>query len=76
VVLAGKDSVIDTRVIRAYLQGSESWASEQADVSDPWRKSDQMEVVWFEDFDHGQVFDHKKSRNSVVEIVRMFCQGG
>jgi hypothetical protein len=75
VVLAGKDSVIDTRAIRAYLLGSESWASEQVESSDPSKKSGQMDVVWFEDLDHGQVFDHKKTRNSVVEIVQMFCQG-
>ncbi|KIL87061.1 hypothetical protein FAVG1_09615 [Fusarium avenaceum] len=76
VVLAGRDSVIDTRAIRAYLQGSESWASEKVDVSNPSSKSGQMDVVWFEDFDHGQVFDHKKTRNSVVKIIRKFCQGG
>jgi hypothetical protein len=74
VVLAGRDSVIDTRAIRAYLLGSENWVLEKADKSNLERKNDKMNVIWFEDLDHGQVFDEKKTRSGLVEIVRTFCQ--
>ncbi|KAH7200779.1 hypothetical protein BKA60DRAFT_658606 [Fusarium oxysporum] len=64
VVLAGRDSVIDTKAIRAYLLGSDNWILETTDLMDLGQK----------DLDHGQVFDEKRTRSSLVEIVWTFCK--
>jgi hypothetical protein len=74
VVLAGRDSVIDTKAIRAYLLGSDNWTLETTDLRDFGQKGDRLDVVWFEDLDHGQVFDEKRTRSSLVEIVWTFCK--
>jgi hypothetical protein len=36
------------------------------------QKDDRLDVIWFEDLDHGQVFDEKRTRSSLVEIVWTF----
>ncbi|KAJ3453764.1 hypothetical protein MRS44_018396 [Fusarium solani] len=74
VVLAGRDSVIDTKAIRAYLLGSDNWALETTDLMDLGRKDDGLDVIWFQDLDHGQVFDEKRTRSRLVEIVWTFCK--
>ncbi|KAH6871131.1 hypothetical protein B0T10DRAFT_523209 [Thelonectria olida] len=74
VVLAGRDSVIDTKTIRAYLMGSDNWALEPTDLMDLGRKDDGLDVIWFQDLDHGQVFDEKRTRRRLVEIVWTFCK--
>ncbi|KAG8352288.1 hypothetical protein FVEN_g12987 [Fusarium venenatum] len=73
VVLAGRDSVIDTKAIRAYLLGSENWTLETMDLVDLGRKDDRLDVIWFQDLDHGQVFGQKRTRSSLLEIVWTFC---
>jgi pimeloyl-ACP methyl ester carboxylesterase len=73
VVLAGRDSVIDTKAIRAYLLGSENWTLETMDLMDLGRKDDRLDVIWFQDLDHGQIFDQKRTRSSLLEIVWTFC---
>ncbi|EXL39408.1 hypothetical protein FOCG_17980 [Fusarium oxysporum f. sp. radicis-lycopersici 26381] len=74
VVLAGRDSVIDTKAIRAYLLGSDNWILETTDLMDLGQKGDRLDVIWFQDLDHGQVFDEKRTRSSLVEIVWTFCK--
>jgi hypothetical protein len=74
VILAGRDSVIDAKAIRAYLLGSDSWALETTDLMDLRRKDDGLDVIWFEDMDYGQVFDKKRTRSRLVEVVWTFCK--
>ncbi|KAF4447316.1 hypothetical protein F53441_9140 [Fusarium austroafricanum] len=74
VVLAGRDSVIDAGAIRAYLLGSDNWTLETTDLRDLGQKGDRLDVIWFQDLDHGQVFDEKRTRSSLVEIVWTFCK--
>jgi hypothetical protein len=74
VALAGRDSVIDTKAIRAYLLGSDNWTLETTDLMELGKKGDRLDVTWFQNMDHGQVFDEKRTRSSLVEIVRTFCK--
>ncbi|KFA70719.1 hypothetical protein S40288_07597 [Stachybotrys chartarum IBT 40288] len=74
VVLAGKDIVIDTKSIRAYLTGSDNWALGTGNRTRGTRESNELEVLWFPNLDHGQVFDEKSTRNRLVEIVRRLCK--
>lgn len=71
VVLAGKDAIVDTGTVAAYLTGEEDWISKAAGWEENVSKRDGgLDVVWFRDLDHGQVFDRPETRRKLVEIVR------
>ncbi|KFA69224.1 hypothetical protein S40285_00133 [Stachybotrys chlorohalonatus IBT 40285] len=74
VVLAGKDIVVDTKSIRAYLTGSDNWALGTGNRMEGTRERNELEVLWFPNLDHGQVFDERSTRNRLVEIVRGLCK--
>lgn len=40
----------------------------------PW-KGEGLEVLWFDDTDHGQVFEKKSKRARLVKVVRTYCEG-
>lgn len=75
VVLAGRDIVIDTKVIRAYLTGLDNWALKSADWTNVARQDAGLDVLWLPDLDHGQVFKAKGTRSKLFEIVQRFCDG-
>ena len=77
VALAGRDIVVDTSVIRAYLMGSVSaeGCALQIGVGDNAEmKGDTLGVLWFPDLDHGQVFHGKKTRRLLARAVRTLCK--
>lgn len=76
VVLAGRDVIVDTKAIGAYLTGSDDWSLETESWENGVWKGDGLDVMWFQDLDHGQVFDTKRTRKRLVEIVRRFCIEG
>ncbi|EEU33859.1 uncharacterized protein NECHADRAFT_101054 [Fusarium vanettenii 77-13-4] len=73
VVLGGRDAIIDTKVIGAYLTGSDDWNLETTSWKDGVWKGDGLDVLWFHDLDHGQVFKGRRTRMRLVDIVRRFC---
>lgn len=77
VVLAGKDIVVDTKIVRAYLTGSDHWAivtRDWEDWEDEGSQEDSLDVLWHPDLDHGQVFHKKRTRSQLVRIARGFCE--
>lgn len=74
VALAGRDIVMDTKVILAYLTGSDDWTLKIGNWTDAEWKSDVLDVLWFQELDHGQVFDEKWTRSRLVKVVRRFCK--
>lgn len=74
VVLGGRDIVVDTKMIRAYLTGSNNWTIETANWTETARNRDGLDVLWFPDLDHGQAFEGKRTRSRLVEIVQRFCK--
>ncbi|KAH7168459.1 hypothetical protein DER46DRAFT_528048 [Fusarium sp. MPI-SDFR-AT-0072] len=74
VALASRDSIIDTKSIRAYLVGSKDWAQSPTKETGEILIDGKLDVIWFEDLDHGQAFDHKTTtRLRLVGTVRAFC---
>jgi hypothetical protein len=47
VALAGRDSVIDSKAIQAYLLGSDNWTLETTDLIDLRKKGNRLDVTWF-----------------------------
>jgi len=73
VILGGKDLIVDTQVVKAYLTGNESVRPGKRS----WRvgvwKGDGLDVLWFQKLDHAQVFDKKSTRARLMNIVRSYC---
>ncbi|KAF5591280.1 ribose-phosphate pyrophosphokinase [Fusarium pseudocircinatum] len=73
VVLASRDSIIDTKSIRAYLVGSKGWAQSPKKEKGEVSGDGKLDVIWFEGYDHGQAFDYKTTRLRLVETARVLC---
>ena len=63
------------------MTGGDDWIVSSADWGDGGRKdgdwkSGDLEVLWFLGFHHGQVFDDKRTRQRLVDIVKRFCIEG
>lgn len=77
VALAGRDIVVDTPVIRAYLTGSvsgEGCAPQTGDGGNAEMIGDTPGVLWFPDLDHGQVLYGKRTRRVLARAVRTLCK--
>ncbi|QPH01371.1 hypothetical protein C2857_005571 [Epichloe festucae Fl1] len=75
VVLAGRDIVVDTKVVATYLMGSNDTVWDKTDWEHAvWKGGDGLEVLWFGELDHGEAFKHKKTRRRLVRMVRDFCR--
>ncbi|KAL6300229.1 hypothetical protein BKA93DRAFT_542925 [Sparassis latifolia] len=66
VVLSGRDQVVDTRKVRKYLTG-------QDDLQFRWRDHT-LEVLYYPDIDHAQVFDTKERRKPMIDIISRFVK--
>lgn len=66
VVLSGRDQIVDANEVKDYLTDS-------ADMGFRWQKDD-LEVLYYPDLDHAQVFDTAERRRPMVEIVSRFVR--
>jgi hypothetical protein len=73
VVLGGKDLIVDTKAVRNYLAGTGNKTSEKDGWEEGVWKGDGLDLIWFEELDHGQVFDKKQTRERLVCAVRRYC---
>lgn len=68
-VLSGRDIIVDPESVGRYLSGTRpdegGWKHQQ------WRGQD-MDILWFEDLDHAQVFDSEKHYGRLIEVVRAY----
>jgi hypothetical protein len=75
VVLGGKDLIVDTEVVGMYLTGADIRGRETGSWKEGVWKGDGLDVLWFPELDHGQVFDKKSTRGRLVDVVRRYCAG-
>ncbi|KAH8658509.1 hypothetical protein BX600DRAFT_416310 [Xylariales sp. PMI_506] len=73
VALAGKDTIVDAETIKAYLIGAEGSILQIGSKADGIRQRSNLEVLWFQDLDHGQVFKSNSTRCKLVDIINEFC---
>lgn len=76
--LAERDLIVDTEAVGAYLAGGDDWIQETETENwkdKPW-KGDGLEVLWFPGLDHAQVFDKKRSRQRLVDVIRKYSVSG
>jgi pimeloyl-ACP methyl ester carboxylesterase len=92
VVLSGKDLIVDAEAVGQYLMSSSlegiltvaklaaltnSKINEAATEwkSRPWTGSG-LEVLWFEQLDHAQVFDVEKTRKPIIKAISVYSSTG
>ncbi|KAK7178095.1 alpha beta hydrolase fold family [Paraphaeosphaeria sporulosa] len=73
VVLGGKDLIVDTEVVKAYVTESESVRPAKGSWEEGVWKGDGLDVLWFPELDQAQVFDKKSTRLRLVSIARSYC---
>ncbi|KAF2466178.1 alpha/beta-hydrolase [Lindgomyces ingoldianus] len=73
VVLGGKDLIVNTEAVRAYLASNGSASPEKGTWKEGHWKGDKLDVLWFSELDHAQVFDKRSTRATLVDIVRAYC---
>ncbi len=72
VSLSGKDLIVDSEAVGRYLakEGDEMPASEE------WKrlewKGQGLDILWFEELDHAQVFDSRRNREILVNVIREY----
>ena len=79
VCLAGRDLIVDTRSVARYLAGEGDFCKqEEVDPFDVGLAQNYMapmgvEIVWFPGMDHAQVFEGRRERERVLEVVTRYC---
>ena len=70
VALAERDLIVDTDAVGRYL------AKEDDLVDDQWKyrawKGKGLELLWFKEIDHAQVFDTREHRQMLINVVRTY----
>ncbi|KAL8691846.1 MAG: hypothetical protein Q9218_003024 [Villophora microphyllina] len=67
VVLCGRDLITNTQAVGQYLAGDEasSWKYRE------WEGSG-LELIWFDKFDHSQVFENKRDYGRLVKVLQQY----
>ncbi|KAF3346057.1 hypothetical protein VdG2_05782 [Verticillium dahliae VDG2] len=73
VALSGRDAIVDTERVRAYLSGAKDWRPEAKDWEGGVWSGDLLDVLWFPELDHGQPLNEAKTRATLVSAVRNLC---
>ncbi|KAL0253398.1 hypothetical protein SLS55_010377 [Diplodia seriata] len=66
VSLSGRDLIVDTETVRVYLAGEGKW-------KDKTRSANDLDVLWFNDLDHAQVFDKARDRKRLISVLERYC---
>lgn len=78
VVLSGKDLIMDAEAVGQYLVGSSSEAKKEATRAwkhKPWIGYG-LELLWYEQLDHAQVFEFEKTRRPVIRAISVYSNIG
>jgi hypothetical protein len=76
VSLSGNDLIVDTEVVGEYLTGADKESRETGSWKEGTWRGEGLELLWFQDLDHAQVFDSRRTRRRLVEVVRTYCAKG
>lgn len=66
-------TVVLGEVVGMYLTGADNRGRETGSWKEGVWKGDGLDVLWFRELDHAQVFDKKRTRGRLVDVVRRYC---
>ncbi|KAI4259300.1 MAG: hypothetical protein LQ352_000840 [Teloschistes flavicans] len=67
VVLCGRDLITNTEAVGRYLASDESSSWKKQD----WKGSG-VEIIWFNELDHSQVFERKRNYDRLVKVIQQY----
>lgn len=74
VSLCGKDLIVDTESVGRYLAGGEDGHPSE---SQAWKHmewdGEGLDLIWFHDLDHAQVFEKKRNYQALIDVIREYC---
>jgi pimeloyl-ACP methyl ester carboxylesterase len=70
VVIGGGDSLVNSSNVKKYLLGEREWHGNES-----WT-GEGMDLLWFEGFDHAEVFDWKMSCRMLADVLRDYSAKG
>ena len=73
VVLGGKDLIVDTEAVKEHLTDDEGVSGRREAWKEGVWNGHGLDVLWFPELDHGQVFDKKNTKARLVDIARSYC---
>lgn len=77
VSLSGKDLIVDTDAVRRYLTGKSGFSDSGSLLAEGWSngkwRGNGLNVLWFKNLDHAQVFDLAKNRRLLGDVIRGYC---
>lgn len=82
VVLGGRDLIVDAEAVGQYLMSSSSDAIQPVgeEIARAWKgrlwTGYGLELLWYEQLDHAQVFDVEKTRRPVIRAISIYSNTG
>ena len=80
VVLSAKDLIVDTETVGQYLMGSLDIRKVDKEAAQGWKTrpwiGHGLELLWFEQLDHAQVFDFVDTRLTVIKTISIYSNTG
>ena len=70
VLLSGKDLIVDTETVGRYLAADNRGTVIDTHWKDRTWKGNGLDILWFDDLDHAQVFDSKANCEILVSVIR------
>ncbi|KAL8871383.1 MAG: hypothetical protein Q9174_002768 [Haloplaca sp. 1 TL-2023] len=72
VVLCGQDLITNTKAVGEYLTAHEDRSSATTSWKDKEWTGRELDIIWYEDLDHAQVFEAKRNHDRLVKVVRQY----
>jgi hypothetical protein len=74
----GTEKLTQTLKLRSRYRDTERSYDDDADVQEEWKcrawKGNGIDVIWFNELDHAQVFDKPASRRRLISCIRTYCE--
>ena len=76
VCLAARDLIVDTEAVGRYLtQDGDGKATTEDWKHGEW-KGKGLDILWFDNLDHAQVFDSRQNCETLAQVVRQYSLMG
>ncbi|KAI4183333.1 MAG: hypothetical protein L6R41_005445 [Letrouitia leprolyta] len=72
VSLCGRDIIVNTEAVGRYLQGDRDRGSTDSSWKRGQWERDGLNIVWFEELDHGQVFEKKRNYERLIKVIQEY----
>lgn len=68
IALAANDDIVNAEAVKKYLVGEKTWKSNSS-----WRGNG-LDLLWFEDHAHAEMFQHDRDRKVMVAVIEEYCK--